>query len=94
MDQEEISQRLEDIIEKIKIQQEQADKRCEKMEVSLTGTLRLLSDNTSMIHSLQGNPDALKGYLLRETSNLRNSTFADWTSILALLQTLLNDLRK
>ncbi|MHA1772331.1 MAG: hypothetical protein ACTSYL_06035 [Candidatus Thorarchaeota archaeon] len=94
MDRDKTSQRIEEVIEKIKTLQEQTDKRHEKMEIALTGTLRLLSGNTSIIQSLHGSPDELKGYLLREFSSLRNSTFADWNSVLALVQTLLNDLRK
>ncbi len=94
LDQEEVSRRFEHIVESILTLQKQTDDRYEKMEVALTGTLRLLSSGKSIVQGLHGSPEALQQYLLRELSNLRNTSFAGWNRILTLVRDLQNDLRK
>jgi hypothetical protein len=43
---------------------------CEKLQVALTGVLRITNDDGLLLSNLQGSPEHLKSYLIRLCSDL------------------------
>ena len=46
---------------------------CEKLQVALTGVLRITNDDGLLLSNLRGNPEHLKSYLIRLCSELSMS---------------------
>ncbi|MFX1482448.1 MAG: hypothetical protein ACFFCP_04580 [Promethearchaeota archaeon] len=53
----------------------------ERFQVALTNTLRLLDDASSTIDRMRGNKSSLKGYLLKTSIDLQNSTLQTFDQV-------------
>lgn len=53
----------------------------DKFQVALTNTLRLLDESSSTLIKMKGNVKALKSYLIRTSTEIRNSSLGPFDGI-------------
>ncbi|MFW9973737.1 MAG: hypothetical protein ACFFDQ_00530 [Candidatus Thorarchaeota archaeon] len=53
----------------------------DKFQVALTNTLRLLDESSSTLIKMKGNVKSLKSYLIRTSTEIRNSSLGQFDSI-------------
>ncbi|MHA2142327.1 MAG: hypothetical protein ACXADC_11560 [Candidatus Thorarchaeota archaeon] len=69
---------------KVSIQKEH-----EKFQIAITGALRLLDDNNPMLEKLRGDPDDLKGFVLRLVTELSAETISHWQMLQSQIEQIL-----
>ncbi len=93
MDLEELSKHIESVVNDMMNLERAVDEDLKRLEIALTGTLRLLSGEASTLKGLQGDPEALKGYILREVSTVRSMTREKLDRLIDSMKSLQEDLR-
>ncbi len=82
---------LEEILSVVESYQNDIDAEFEKLQIALTGVIRLLSgDASSTLQGLGGNPEQLKAYIVRLTSSLRDRAGTQWADVRKRLQETLS----
>ena len=62
--------------------QSEIEQEYEKFQVALSGVLRILSgDGSVILKTIQGSPEEVKGYLIQLASQLRQHTTESWESL-------------
>jgi hypothetical protein len=74
MDQDLLINQLTELAQMVQNEKEQTKVEFEKLQVALTGVLKLLTDEqNSPLTRLKGSPQDLKGYIIRLVSELQLS---------------------
>jgi hypothetical protein len=76
-----LANQLREVLLQIELSRESIEKGHEKFQIAITGALRLLDDNNSMLEKLRGSPDDLKGYVLKLVTELSMETINHWKSL-------------
>jgi hypothetical protein len=76
-----LANQLREVLLQIELSRESIEKGHEKFQIAITGALRLLDDNNSMLEKLRGSPDDLKGYVLKLVAELSMETINHWESL-------------
>jgi hypothetical protein len=66
------------------------EKKCEKLRIALSGTLRLLSGQKSTLTGVSGKPKDLRKYLVELVRDLEEESLDDLAAIQSELQKLLS----
>lgn len=61
----------------------------DKFQVALSNTLRLLSDGSSTLVKMKGSADDLKGYLVKTTSEIRQTTLQPFDKLKSRMEKIL-----
>ncbi|MHA1768404.1 MAG: hypothetical protein ACTSV3_00950 [Candidatus Thorarchaeota archaeon] len=73
VEDEELVNRLEEVIAYVKSTRSDIDNQSEKLQVALSGILRLTGNTDTMLSNLQGNPEELGAYLIKLSTELSDS---------------------
>jgi hypothetical protein len=76
-----LANQLREVMLQIESSRESIEKGHEKFQIAITGALRLLDDNNSMLEKLRSNPDDLKGYVLKLVTELSMETLNHWETL-------------
>lgn len=81
------------IIDFIDQSQEKLTREHDKFQVSLTNTLKLLSEGSSILTNMKGNTEDLKAYLIRASTETRHASLDSYGQLRVRVERLLNLIR-
>jgi hypothetical protein len=84
-----LAKQLRELLLYVESSRESIEKRHEKFQIAITGALRLLDGNSSMLEKLRGSPDDLKGFVLKLVTELSRETISHWESLHAQIEQIL-----
>jgi len=85
-----LTNRIEELMKTTDTVRESTEKKCEKLRIALSGTLRLLSGEKSTLTRVSGDPKDLRKYLVELVSNFEKENLDNLTAIQSKLQNLLS----
>jgi hypothetical protein len=65
----------------------------DKFQVSLTNTLKLLSESSAILTNMKGNTEDLKAYLIRASTKTRTASLDPYEQLRVRVERLLNLIR-
>jgi hypothetical protein len=83
---------LREVLLQIDSSRESIEKGHDKFQIALSGALRLLDDNNSLLGKLRGSPDDLKGFVLNLVTELKTETISHWESLHSRIEQILANL--
>jgi hypothetical protein len=89
-----LANQLREVLLQIESSKESIEKGHEKFQIAISGALRLLDDNNSMLEKLRGSPDDLRGYVLKLVTELGMETINHWESLHAQIEQILVSMPK
>jgi hypothetical protein len=84
-----LANQLRDVLLRVESSRESIEKGHEKFQIAITGALRLLDGNSSMLERLRGSPDDLKGFVLKLATELSMETIGHWEALHAQIEQIL-----
>jgi hypothetical protein len=94
MEQELLVTQLSEIAQTVQNNKKQTEVEFEKLQVALTGVLRLLAgEKSSPLIRMQGTPQDVKGYIIRLVSELHVNIVNRWETLSAKLEFVLKTIR-
>ncbi len=81
MKREDVSTEISALLYFINESRDQVALEHDKFQVALTNTLRLLDESSSTLIKMKGNVKALKSYLIRTSTEIRNSSLDPFDGI-------------
>lgn len=81
MKKEDIATEISTLLDFINESRDQVALEHDKFQVALTNTLRLLDESSSTLIKMKGNAKALKSYLIRTSTEIRNSSLNPFDGI-------------
>ena len=94
MDPDKLASEISTILENVRKKKSQIESEHERFRVALAGSLRLLSGQEGKtLSNLQGDPEALKGYLISQVSELARITTEHLTNLSEELEKLVQMVR-
>ena len=94
MDKDLLISQLAELAQTVQAEKGQTNAEFEKIQVALTGVLKLLTDeqNSPLIH-LKGTPQDLKGYIIRLVSELHLSMINRWEALSSYIDQVIQSIR-
>ena len=94
MNQDLLISQLNELAQTVQTDKEQTNADFEKLQVALTGVLKLLTDeqNSPLIH-LKGTPQDLKGYIIRLVSELQLNMIDRWDALSLCIDRMIQSIR-
>ena len=92
MNNEQLREELNAILSLLNAQQNEIAEIQEKFQVALTGVLRLVGKEASLLSKLQGNTEDLKGYLIHLNSDVVATTTKSYESLRTRIEEVLESL--
>jgi hypothetical protein len=94
MDQDQVASQLSEILHEIQDNKNLTKNEFEKLQVALTGVLRLLTGGKeSPLARIKENPQDLKGYIIRLVSDLYQDAINRWDTISMKVELVLQAVR-
>jgi hypothetical protein len=84
-----LANHLREVLLQIESSKVSIQKEHEKFQIAITGALRLLDDNNPMLEKLRGDPDDLKGFVLRLVTELSAETISHWQMLQSQIEQIL-----
>ena len=89
MENDSLAAKLREVLMQIESSRESIEKGQERVQIAITGALRLLDDNSSTLEKLRGSPDDLKGFVLKLVTDLNSETISHLESLHSQIERIL-----
>lgn len=88
MKKEDIIAEITSLLEFIDKTRDEISLEHDKFQVALTNTLRLLGDSSPILTKMKGNVDDLKGYLIRTSTEIRQTSLDPYEHLRTRVETI------
>lgn len=89
MEDDSLANQLRELLLQMEASRDSIEKGYEKVQIAISGALRLLDDNAPMLEKLRGSPDSLKAFVLKLVTELGMETITHWESLKAQIEQIL-----